>query len=291
MLVKVGKRELELGGPHLEELRDSNDIIHNVVALRQRIADDGYLLLRGFHGQEQVLKARLAVLAKMDKMGKLARDTLLEEGFMADGSKSLFLGGTNEDLPELLDVLDGQHVMRFFDQLLGEQSLTYHYKWLRAVGKGDYTGAHYDIVYMGRGTHNLYTVWSPLGDISYEMGGLAICLNSHRFEELKQSYGTKDSDRDGIGAYTDDPIVITNKYGGKWATTEFKAGDVLIFGMFLMHCSLENTTNQYRLSVDTRYQSSREAVDPRWSGKEPRGHSNPRWSGKKPSGHFNDAAL
>ncbi|KIL40733.1 phytanoyl-CoA dioxygenase [Gordoniibacillus kamchatkensis] len=291
MFVKVGKRELELGGPHLEELRDSNDIMHDVVALRQRIADDGYLLLRGFHDQEQVLKARLAVLAKMDKMGKLARDTLLEEGFMADGSKSLFLGGTNEDLPELLDVLNGQHVMRFFDQLLGEQSLTYHYKWLRAVGKGDYTGAHYDIIYMGRGTHNLYTVWSPLGDISYEMGGLAICLNSHRFEDLKQSYGTKDADRDDIGAYTDDPLVITNKYGGKWATTEFKAGDVLIFGMFLMHCSLENTTNQYRLSVDTRYQSSREAVDSRWSGKQPRGHSNPRWSGKQPNGPVNDAAL
>ncbi|MBB6735152.1 phytanoyl-CoA dioxygenase family protein [Cohnella zeiphila] len=272
MLVKVGSRELELGGPHLTELRDSNDILNDFDALRQRISEDGYLLLRGFHGREQVMRARHAVLRKMDKLGKLDRDTLLEEGYMADGSKSLFMGGTNEDLPELLDVLNGEHVMGFFDRLLGEQSLTYHYKWLRAVGRGDYTGAHYDIVYMGRGTHNLYTVWSPLGDVDYAMGGLAICLGSHRFEDLKKSYGSKDSDRDGIGHYTDDPLVITNKYGGKWATTEFKAGDVLIFGMFLMHCSLENTTNQYRLSVDTRYQSSLEKIDERWSGKKPRGH-------------------
>jgi Phytanoyl-CoA dioxygenase (PhyH). len=273
MLLKVGSRELELGGPHLTELRDSNGLLHNVDALRERLAEDGYLLLRDFHNREQVLKARHAILEKMDRMGKLDRDTLLEEGVMADGSKTIFMGGTNEDLPELLSVLNGEHIMGFFDELLGERSLTYHYKWLRAVGQGDFTGAHYDIVYMGRGTHNLYTVWSPLGDIDYDMGGLAICLDSHHFEELKKSYGSKDSDRDpGIGHYTDDPLLITEKFGGKWATTQYRAGDVLIFGMFLMHCSLANTTNQYRLSVDTRYQSSLEKVDERWGGKKPRGH-------------------
>lgn len=272
MLVKVGSRELELGGPHLTELRDSNELLGDFARLRERLQEDGYLLLRGFHDREQVLKARTSILAKMDRMGKLDRDTLLEDGVMADGSRTIFMGGTNEDLPELLNVLNGAHIMSFFDQLLGEQSLTYHYKWLRAVGQGDFTGAHYDIVYMGRGTHNLYTVWSPIGDIDYAMGGLAICLGSHRFEQLKASYGKKDSDRDAIGHYTDDPLAITEKYGGKWATTAFRAGDVLIFGMFLMHCSLENTTRQYRLSVDTRYQSVNEPVDERWGGKKPRGH-------------------
>lgn len=272
MLVKVGSRELEMGGPHLTELRSSNEIVHDVVALRERMEEDGYLLIRGFHDRMKVLQARTSILEKMEQMGKLDRDTLLEEGRMADGSKSIFMGGTNEDLPALLNVLNGDHIMRFFDKLLGEPSLTYHYKWLRAVGKGDFTGAHYDIVYMGRGTEKVYTVWSPLGDVSYEMGGLAICLGSHRFEDLKQSYGTKDSDRDGIGHYTDDPLVITEKFGGKWATTTFEAGDVLIFGMYLLHCSLENTTNQYRISVDARYQSVNEKVDERWSGKKPRGH-------------------
>lgn len=272
MMVKVGSRELEMGGPHLTELRSSNDIVHDVQALRDRMKEDGYLLIRGFHDRMKVLQARRSILEKMDRMGKLDRDTLLEEGVMADGSRSIFLGGTVEDLPELLDVLNGERVMRFFDDFYGEPSLTYHYKWLRAVGKGDFTGAHYDIVYMGRGTHNLYTVWSPLGDISYEMGGLALCLGSHRFEELKNSYGSKDSDRDGVGHYTNDPLLITEKYGGQWATTTFEAGDVLIFGMFLLHCSLENTTNQYRLSVDARYQSASEQVDERWSGKKPRAH-------------------
>ncbi|WP_246320550.1 phytanoyl-CoA dioxygenase family protein [Paenibacillus qinlingensis] len=273
MMVKVGNRELEMHGQHLEELRSSNDIFHDIGALRERMEEDGYLLIRGFHNRDKVLEARTSILEKMAQMGKLNRDTQLEEGVMADGSKTIFMGGTNEDLPALLNVLNGDHIMRFFDEFLGDQSLTYHYKWLRAVGKGDFTGAHYDIVYMGRGTHNVYTVWSPLGDVPYDMGGLAICLGSHRFESLKASYGSKDSDRDGVNHYTDDPLFITEKFGGKWATTEFQAGDVLIFGMFLMHCSLENTTNQYRISVDARYQSANEKVDERWSGKKPRGHS------------------
>ncbi|NOV03966.1 phytanoyl-CoA dioxygenase family protein [Paenibacillus planticolens] len=272
MMVKVGNRELEMDGKQLTELRSSNDIMHDKQALRERMEEDGYLLIRGFHDRDKVLQARTSILEKMERMGKLDRDTQLEEGVMADGSKTIFMGGTNEDLPALLNVLNGEHIMGFFDEFLAEQSLTYHYKWLRAVGKGDFTGAHYDIVYMGRGTQNVYTVWSPLGDVSYEMGGLAICLGSHRFESLKQSYGSKDSDRDGIGHYTDDPLVITEKFGGQWATTEFQAGDVLIFGMFLMHCSLENTTNLYRLSVDARYQSASEKVDERWSGKKPKGH-------------------
>ncbi|MFX3635669.1 MAG: phytanoyl-CoA dioxygenase family protein [Candidatus Pristimantibacillus sp.] len=272
MMVKVGSRELEMDGPHLTQLKDSNDILHDVSALRERMEEDGYLLIRGFHDRDKVMDARKSILEKMDRMGKLDRDTQLEEGIMSDGSRSIFMGGTNEDLPYLLNVLNGDHVMQFFDNLLGEQSLTYHYKWLRAVGKGDFTGAHYDIVYMGRGTQNVYTVWSTLGDVGYEMGGLAICLGSHRFEKLKQTYGKKDSDRDGIGHYTDDPLVITEKFGGKWATTEFQAGDVLIFGMFLLHCSLENTTNQYRISVDARYQSVNEKVDERWSSSKPRGH-------------------
>ncbi|MGO4693032.1 phytanoyl-CoA dioxygenase family protein [Paenibacillus sp. 2TAB26] len=272
MKLKVGSRELEMDGKELTELRSSNDIFHDVQALRDRMEEDGYLLIRGFHDRDKVLQARTNILEKMKQMGKLDRDTQLEDGVMADGSKTIFFGGTNEDLPALLNVLNGEHIMRFFDEFLGEQSLTYHYKWLRAVGKGDFTGAHYDIVYMGRGTPNVYTVWSPLGDVSYEMGGLAICLGSHRFETLKQSYGSKDSDRDGLGHYTDDPLVITEKFGGQWATTQFQAGDVLIFGMFLMHCSLENTTNQYRISVDARYQSAYEKVDERWSGKKPKGH-------------------
>lgn len=93
MMVKVGNRELELNGEHLTELRSSNDIFHDIGALRERMAEDGYLLIRGFHNRDKVLDARTSILEKMSQMGKLNRDTQLEDGVMADGSKTIFMGG------------------------------------------------------------------------------------------------------------------------------------------------------------------------------------------------------
>ena len=62
--------------------------------------------------------------------------------------------------------------------------------------------------------------------------------------------------------------------GGKWLTTDFKAGDLLLFTMHTMHCSLDNNSpdNRIRLSVDTRYQPADEPVDERWMGQNPVAH-------------------
>src|SRR4030095_7842424 len=104
MKVKVGSRELEMDGKQLTELRSSNDIFHDIQALRERMEEGGFLLIGGFHDRDKLLQARTTILEKMDQMAKLDRDTQLEEGVMADGSKTIFFGGTNEDLPALLNV-------------------------------------------------------------------------------------------------------------------------------------------------------------------------------------------
>ena len=57
---------------------------------------------------------------------------------------------------------------------------TYAYKWLRAVGCGEFTGAHFDSVYMGRGSQDLMTAWIPLGDIDVEQGTLCVCPGTHK---------------------------------------------------------------------------------------------------------------
>jgi ectoine hydroxylase-related dioxygenase (phytanoyl-CoA dioxygenase family) len=49
-------------------------------------------------------------------------------------------------------------------------------------------------------------------------------------------------------------------------------GDALIFGMFTMHGSLNNTTQSFRVSCDTRYQRADEPVDERWIGDNPIAH-------------------
>lgn len=273
MKVVMGNRELEMGSKYITELKDSTELMEDYEGLRERMAKDGYLFIRGFHEREQVLKARKEYLHDLQQRGRLAAGSNAADGVIGAENKGAGSQGTNLDHPELLSLVNSQRVMNFFDQYLEGRSLTYDHKWLRAVAAGDYTGSHYDAVYMGRGTKNVYTVWTPLGDISYKMGGLSICLGSQHFEKIKQTYGQMDVDRDNVtGWFSNDPIEIIDTFGGQWATAEYKAGDALIFGLFTMHASLTNTTEQYRISVDTRYQLESEPVDERWIGKKPKGH-------------------
>lgn len=278
MDVRFGNRTLSFGGPYLTELRESNDILHDVVQLRRRLQDDGYLLIRGLHNRETVLQARSEFLNDLARMGRLDANAPIEQGVIGSQNKSAMWGMGAEDLketfPHFLEVVNSPSVMKFFDNLLDGPTMTYDYKWPRAVAKNGNTGIHYDIVYMGRGTKNVYTMWTPMDDIPLEKGTLAMCLGSQNFEKIKSTYGQMDVDRDNVatGWFSEDPIEIADNFGGQWATTEFHAGDAIIFGMFMMHASLTNVTDCYRLSSDTRYQRQSEPVDERWVGKKPRGH-------------------
>jgi hypothetical protein len=271
----VAKAELEFPGPYLGELREATALMPDVAAMRERMEEDGYLLLRGFFDPEAVLAARRQILEALATEDQIDTRYPLMEAVVNEGRTGGFRGGTNAltAAPAFQALVNSPTVMGFFERFLGGESMTYDYKWLRVVGPSGYTGAHYDVVYMGRGTLQLYTCWTPLGDVPYEMGPLAILAGSHRFEKIKETYGKMDVDRDRVaGWFSSDPIELVDRHGGQWRTTEFKTGDVLIFGMFTMHASLKNTSNRFRLSSDTRYQLKGEPVDDRWIGKKPKAH-------------------
>jgi hypothetical protein len=278
MNVTIGTRELAMGSRYLTELRSSNDILGDTEALRLRLAEEGYLLIRGFHDRERVLSAREEFLRKLQAMGRLELGAPLDEGRISQDNRSMMWGGGAEELqadfPRFLDVVNHPSVLDFFDRLLGGKSMTYDYKWPRAVAHGGNTGAHYDVVYMGRGTKNVYTMWTPFGDTPLELGTLAMCLGSQHFSKIRQTYGEMDVDRDNVatGWFSEDPVEIIDTFGGRWATTSFEAGDAIIFGMYMMHTSLNNMTDRYRISSDTRYQLASEPVDERWVGRRPKGH-------------------
>lgn len=274
MKLPMGIRELELG-KELRVLRDANSLLGNSEALQARMIEDGYLLIRQFHDPAVVRAARQVVLTNLHENKQLDPAQPIDIAAINDRARGAFLGGAKAitHTPEFLSVVESQDVMHFFSDFLNAPALTYNYKWLRCVGHGDFTGAHYDIVYMGRGTHNLYTLWTPLGDIAYEQGPLAILHGSHRFDKIKETYGRMDVDRDHVtGWFSNDPLEMTDTYGGQWLTSEFKMGDALIFGMFTMHGSLNNTTQSFRVSCDTRYQRADEPVDERWIGDNPIAH-------------------
>jgi hypothetical protein len=278
MKLQLGKGELELGGPHLGTLRDANALIGDAGALQARMEEDGYLLLRGLQDTEKVRAAQKFLLGKLDENEQIDRSFPVERGVVKEGAKGGFLGGSKTLTrdPVFLEVVESPEIMGFFADFLQGDVLTFDYKWLRVVGPGDFTGAHYDIVYMGRGTQNLYTCWTPITEVPYEMGPLAILVGSHRgeaYERVRATYGQMDVDRDKVtGWFTNDPMEMIEKFGGQWQTAEFQQGDVLIFGMYTMHASVVNTSNRFRITTDTRYQRADEPVDERWIGENPPAH-------------------
>lgn len=279
MKVKFCKSEVEYPGEKLGELHDSSDIISDVAALKARIKKDGYLFLRNFIDRETVLQAREAIVNYLDENHALVDGEPLLEAVMPKTGKEVRMTGQNAIThhPSSLAVFENKRLFDFFRRFFEEEAVTYDYKWLRAVGNESFTGCHYDVVYMGRGSRNVHTVWVPLGDIPVEQGTLAICEGSHNLESfarLRNTYGGIDVDRDMIseGWISSDPYEITDKFGGRWLTTKFSPGDVLIFGLFTLHASTTNLTDKFRISCDIRFQPSGEKMDERWAGENPVGH-------------------
>ncbi|MBA3710315.1 MAG: phytanoyl-CoA dioxygenase family protein [Planctomycetes bacterium] len=278
--LRFWNQDLELGGDYLGELRESQADA-DVGELRARMDEDGYLFIRGLHHRDDVLAARRELLDRLHSAKALDPYASLMDGIIGPAGQPSWMeafhrgeGATKG--PAFLALVEGRPVMDFFARFFDRPVLTFDFKWLRVVGRGEFTSAHLDNVYMGRGSPNLHSVWTPIGDTSMDMGALALIPGSHRLESyarVRETYGRMDVDRDNVdGAFTDTPTELIDRFGGRWATADFRAGDALIFSMFTMHGSLTNTTDRFRISCDTRYQPSDEPVDERWVGEKPKAH-------------------
>jgi len=183
------------------EMRSSRDAIGDFDELRRRVDEDGYLLLSGLLDRDQVMSARREVLSRVDTMGLLDAGSPLMDGIVRD---DVTIDFENErqfhrlaiDNSPLDNLLYSGAMMEYFAAFLGGAVRHYDRTWLRVKGNRDTTTTfpHYDIVYMGRGTTRVFTAWTSLGDTPLEMGGLMIAENSHRLEEVKNTYGKMDVD-------------------------------------------------------------------------------------------------
>ncbi|KAL5011123.1 hypothetical protein ScPMuIL_013428 [Solemya velum] len=275
--VHLGTRIVRFPSEELQKMQDSNHFLGDPDMLHRELHDKGYLLIRNFHDRQDVIGAKLAVLQHIRKCGVSLQADGWRDGVMRKtcGIDNVpFMEGRNDitHSEELKRVFEGERPYKFFREFLGCNARTFDFKWLRAVPRDTFTGVHVDNVYMGRGTKHLYTLWTPIGDIPAEMGVVAVCEGSHRlpgFQILQDTYGSLDVETSrlkGTGWFTTDPFEITRRFGGKWKVFDFKAGDVLIFGMRTVHMSTTNKTEFLRLSCDTRWQSADKPADPRYIG-------------------------
>ena len=277
-------------------LRDSSAAVDDTRRLGEIMSSDGYLYLPGFFERDQVQRARTVVLEQLNAFGLLYPGKPIDEGWFNTLQQEDRRGAFDlhskirleQQHPTVLNLLYGPRVMGFFDGFLAGEATHYDFTWFRTISPGRGTPCHCDIVFMGRGTFDLYTVWTPLGNISLEMGGLLILEDSHRKRDQLQRYLERDVDlycangtyagefatgkRQRSGQLSKNPPQLRRSLGGRWLTSEFAMGDVVIFQMGMVHCSLDNQTGRYRLSTDTRYQLASEPIDDRWIGDEPAGH-------------------
>ena len=56
--------------------------------------------------------------------------------------------------------------------------------------------------------------------------------------------------------------------GGRWLTGSYRMGDLLLFSAYTLHSSLDNESDEIRISTDTRYQPASHPIDGRWVGEE-----------------------
>ena len=298
---------LELSPDAFGELHRSDDllppgsspeqVVAQVPALRARIAKDGYLFLPGYLDRVEVLAARRELCAQLAGYGLIRSDRPLEDAVAVPDATLPVRGADvakqNQALQRLLYAPDGR-MIAFYRAFLAGDVRHFDYTWLRIVRPGKGTASHCDLVFMGRGTTHLYTSWTPLGDIDRRLGGLIVLEGSHRRHDLTADYLKTDVDTycenrfdgawtapDGArnrpelatGHITEDHVGLRQRFGGRWLTTDFRAGDLLVFRMDLVHASLDNqSTDRLRLSSDTRYQLASEPVDERWIGEEPPAH-------------------
>lgn len=261
-----------------------------VDTLRAVMAEEGYLYLPGFFERGRVLAARRSLMTGLAELGMLAEGTDPMDGIVAPNAHRPPIDELQRRLVTdnaiVRDILYRDRTMDFFTEFLGGPVLHFDYTWIRATPPGGGTPAHTDKVFMGRGTPRLYTAWVPYGDVPMELGGLAVLEQGfrhttiheyaqHDVDTFCENHGEEptvgpDPDRSLLDA---DPLRLRQRLGGRWLTTSYCAGDVVIFGMFTPHVGIDNASpDRLRLSTDSRYQLASEEADERWIGPNPVGH-------------------
>jgi hypothetical protein len=281
------------------ELRDSSHLLSDIEALRVRVQEDGYLFLRGFFRRDDVMAVRREFVKSIAALGNLELGTDPMDAILRkDGHGRPFPRGWGLDNPKLRPFLFSGRIVDFYREFYGEAVRPFDAIWLRVIGPGRGTHPHCDVVYMGRGTREkLMTAWIPHGDVPLHVGGLMILEGSHLQHERLAAYLDRDVDayctnvpdvakiedgfRRGVdlrgttarwtGSLSKNPATLREKLGGRWLTTEYQAGDLLTFTMHTVHASLDNQSDGYRISSDTRYQPASLPIDERWIGDPPPG--------------------
>ena len=264
----------------LGEFRDSTALMADSSVIQTRMAEDGYVFLRGVIAPSSIAMARQEVFCRLADVGEIAEPP--RNGIFTGQSdraarypdSGSFWQSVSEG-PALRRATHGPEIQYVLDTIFGEPARGYDFIFLRPGVVGRFTFLHYDFPFFSRGTKNVVTAWTALGDIPTAEGPLFVLENSHRFDDLIEpvqqiDYNSQDSPQVQMMG---DAVEFARRRGSRLLTANFEPGDVILFSMTTMHGSFDNCSpvNRIRLSVDVRWQPASEPVDDRYFGKNPAG--------------------
>jgi hypothetical protein len=262
------------------ELPDSSGLLDDPEGLRARLAEDGFLYLRGVVDRATVLGARREVFGRLVEVGEIRPPG--PEGIATGESRRAelqpdlgrFWRSVSEG-PRLRAASHGRDMNRIMSLIFGEQARPQDYIFLRAGAVGRATGLHFDYPFFTRVHDKVCTVWLPLGDVPVSDGPVVIVEGSNRYRDLIDpmigfDVATDKSRKADLGS---DAIAFAQGRGTRLLTRDFAAGDIAIFGMYTAHGSLDNHSriDRVRLSCDVRWQPASLPVDDRYFGDNPTG--------------------
>ena len=270
------------------EFQDSSGI-DDPHQLQLRLADDGYIFLRGVLDQGEVLAARKEVFARLVQVDEIEPPAI--KGIATGRSRRRELAGdliqfwrSVSEGPALRQVTHGRCVKALMATLFDEPARPQDYLWLRPRGVGWSTGLHFDHPFFARGSQRVHSVWIPLGDVPLCDGPLMLVENSNKFLDLIDPMHDQDeqanrdpatAERFAFDGEWGNAVDFVTKRKTRLLSAEFSAGDVLVFDMNTLHGSLDNHSpiGRVRLSCDVRYQPASDQLDERYFGANPTGAS------------------
>lgn len=240
----------------------SNDLLGDREALRRRLDSDGYLYFSRLLDRDKVLRLRRKMLVALRDVGWIDPESLLMRGRagvrpVREGSPEFLTAyDAVQKLEELHTLAHDDTLVATMRDVLGDTAFPHPLKIARLIFPDNYeisTPPHQDYP-NNQGTPNLTATWIPVGDLPSIMGGIAILRGSHRWGVLPLTTHLGAGNRCAVLP----PDLLEEC---RWVTTEFEAGDVLVFPSRTVHAARHNASELYlRLSVDFRYQQEGEAL-------------------------------
>jgi hypothetical protein len=227
------------------EFEDCTPLLDDFAALNRFYEDNGYLFFRHALSPKSVARAR-------DEMLVIAAD---HYGIVTKGDPTAKwtgkpLVGLSEEGAEFsgisLRLIEDPSNQEFLTKVMGEPACMVPIVQYRLYPPGGpVTLVHQDGFY-SPGIKNYRPIWTALVDCPRNVGGLMVAVGEH-----KRGYFHN------IGKPTPFPIPEGMIDPESWATTDYEAGDVLVVHPYSPHAAMPNTSDQLRVTLDTRVQSAR----------------------------------